>query len=53
MILDNQGDRVLLDTDIRHYRPIYSINESAWWLHAEPSQKCWWRNLINRFLTKK
>ena len=32
-ILDNQVDAVLPDTQILHYRPVYSINESAWWLH--------------------
>ena len=32
-ILDNQVDSVLPDTQILHYRPVYSINESAWWLH--------------------
>ncbi|WP_262692216.1 transglutaminase-like cysteine peptidase [Kordiimonas aestuarii] len=32
-ILDNQIDAVLPDSQILHYRPVYSINESAWWLH--------------------
>ncbi len=32
-ILDNQIDSVLPDSQILHYRPVYSINESAWWLH--------------------
>ncbi|MBV1901612.1 MAG: transglutaminase-like cysteine peptidase, partial [Kordiimonadaceae bacterium] len=32
-ILDNQVDAVLADTQILHYRPVYSINESGWWLH--------------------
>lgn len=32
-ILDNQIDAVLPDTQILHYRPVYSINETAWWLH--------------------
>ncbi len=32
-ILDNQVDAVLPHTKILHYRPVYSINESAWWLH--------------------
>lgn len=39
MILDNQIEAVLRDTDIGHYRPVYSINESAWWLHVEAPQK--------------
>ncbi len=33
LILDNQVDAVLPDTQILHYRPVYSINESNWWLH--------------------
>lgn len=33
-ILDNQVNQVLADRVIRHYRPIYSINEQAWWLHS-------------------
>jgi len=33
MILDNQVDAVLPDTQILHYRPVYSLNESGWWLH--------------------
>jgi predicted transglutaminase-like cysteine proteinase len=33
MILDNQIKRVVGADSIRHYKPIYSINESGWWLH--------------------
>ncbi len=33
MILDNQIKRVVGADSIRHYRPIYSINEDGWWLH--------------------
>lgn len=32
-ILDNQIPQVVPAGAIRHYRPIYSINEDAWWLH--------------------
>jgi predicted transglutaminase-like cysteine proteinase len=32
-ILDNQISDVVSVRMIRHYRPIYSINENAWWLH--------------------
>lgn len=32
-ILDNQVDSVLSDDQILHYRPVYSINETGWWLH--------------------
>ena len=33
MILDNQIKQVVNAQTIRHYRPIFSINEEAWWLH--------------------
>lgn len=33
LILDNQVKRVVSHRVIRHYRPIFSINEEAWWLH--------------------
>lgn len=32
-ILDNQVNAVLSDTQILHYRPVYSLNETGWWLH--------------------
>jgi len=32
-ILDNQIPTVVTDQQIHHYRPIYSINERAWWRH--------------------
>lgn len=32
-ILDNLFRSVMRDTQIRHYRPIYSINERNWWRH--------------------
>ena len=32
-ILDNQVDSVLTHDKILHYRPVYSINETNWWLH--------------------
>ena len=35
MILDNQIARVVHHEKIFHYRPIYSINETAWWLHSQ------------------
>lgn len=37
MILDNQISSVVDARVIRHYQPIYSINETAWWLHRPPS----------------
>ena len=36
-VLDNQVDRVVSAERVRHYRPIYSINENAWWLHRSRS----------------
>jgi predicted transglutaminase-like cysteine proteinase len=33
LILDNQIDTVVSANVIRHYRPIYSVNERHWWLH--------------------
>ena len=32
-ILDNQIKQVVAASRIRHYKPIYSINEFNWWLH--------------------
>jgi predicted transglutaminase-like cysteine proteinase len=32
-ILDNQTSRVLASDVIRHYQPIYSLTEGAWWMH--------------------
>lgn len=33
LILDNQIGQVIEASRIRHYQPIYSINEKNWWLH--------------------
>ena len=33
LVLDNQVRRVVRAETIRHYQPIYSINEEYWWLH--------------------
>jgi predicted transglutaminase-like cysteine proteinase len=32
-VLDNQISQVIPAETIRHYRPVFSINEDAWWLH--------------------
>lgn len=50
-ILDNQTPRIVEASRIHHYRPVYSINEQAWWLHSgwrptdpragTPSGKVW------------
>ena len=34
LILDNQISRTISHSRIQHYRPIYSINEQAWWMHS-------------------
>jgi len=36
-VLDNQVNGILPDSKILHYRPIYSINETGWWLHRRAS----------------
>lgn len=33
LVLDNQIGQVVDATRIRHYRPIYSVNEVGWWRH--------------------
>ena len=33
LILDNQISYVVKEKAVLHYRPYYSINETAWWLH--------------------
>lgn len=38
-ILDNQVDQVISDTNIVHYRPVYSINEQYWWRHFPATKK--------------
>lgn len=32
-LLDNQVKQVVAESDIFHYRPVYSINETAWWAY--------------------
>lgn len=36
-VLDNQIKTVRSSDSIRHYKPIFSINRTAWWLHTAPS----------------
>ena len=36
VILDNQVNNIMSHSDIKHYTPIYSINEKGWWLHLPP-----------------
>lgn len=33
LVLDNQVDTVVDAQAVHHYRPIYAINETAWWLY--------------------
>ncbi len=33
MLLDNQIASVVPANSIRHYNPVFSINETGWWLH--------------------
>jgi predicted transglutaminase-like cysteine proteinase len=35
LALDNQIKAVVSTERIRHYRPIYSVNERFWWLHRQ------------------
>jgi predicted transglutaminase-like cysteine proteinase len=39
IILDNQIKSTVQANVIRHYRPIFSINEEAWWLHRPMASK--------------
>lgn len=34
VVLDNQIKKVTAQSDIAHYKPIFSINRSSWWLHT-------------------
>lgn len=36
MVLDNQIKRAVSTSRISHYKPIFSINQEAWWLHTAP-----------------
>jgi len=35
LVLDNQIKKVVESKTIRHYRPIFSLNEEGWWLHRK------------------
>ncbi|MEO7387454.1 MAG: transglutaminase-like cysteine peptidase [Gammaproteobacteria bacterium] len=37
LILDNQIQAVLSDREVVHYVPVFSINESHWWIHLPPA----------------
>lgn len=36
LVLDNQVADIVESRRILHYRPLYSLNEAAWWLHRKP-----------------
>lgn len=36
VILDNQIKTAMRADSIKHYKPIFSINRTAWWLHTKP-----------------
>lgn len=36
MLLDNQVKRMINANNVDHYRPIFSINATSWWLHTAP-----------------
>jgi len=36
LVLDNQSQQVLAQEKVRHYVPLYSLNEHQWWIHVPP-----------------
>jgi len=38
VVLDNQNKGLVDGEKMQRYRPIFSINRSAWWLHTAPSK---------------
>lgn len=38
-VLDNQMRDVTRETDIAHYKPIFSINQAAWWSYRLPGEE--------------
>lgn len=34
LIMDNQIEEVISHADIYHYVPVYSVNQSRWWMHV-------------------
>lgn len=38
-LLDNQIKRIVPATKVRHYKPIFSLNEEGWWLHRPAKKK--------------
>lgn len=38
MVLDNQNERAEKASRVSRYRPIFTINRHAWWLHTKPGR---------------
>ncbi len=38
VILDNQSKAMKYASHVKRYKPIFSINRTAWWLHKDPSK---------------
>lgn len=38
LVLDNNSESVMHAEQLPHYRPIYSINRTSWWLHRSGSR---------------
>ena len=36
-VLDNQSEAMKYSNSIQHYKPIFSINRTGWWLHKTPT----------------
>ncbi|MAQ71508.1 MAG: hypothetical protein CL565_04860 [Alphaproteobacteria bacterium] len=36
-VLDNQSEAMKYTQMVQHYKPIYSINRTGWWLHKTPT----------------
>lgn len=36
LIMDNQVEEIVPHNQIVHYIPLYSVNESSWWIHTPP-----------------
>lgn len=36
LVLDNQNERAEKASSVSRYRPIFTINRNAWWLHTKP-----------------
>lgn len=39
LVLDNQSQEVVPQEKIRHYVPLYSLNEKKWWVHVPPTRQ--------------